>query len=408
VEEGFKELLLKCQGSHSLPRQFYTSEMLYKMDIEHYWNHSWIWVGHVSQIPKVGDFFVFDYGYESVIVARDKNKNVNAFLNVCRHRGSRVCIKKSGNTRVFACPYHAWTYELSGNLRAAREMGVDFDKAEYSLKKVNLRIFHGLIFICISNNPPNIDKGLFQLETLVEPFEFENLKIVHSQNYPVSANWKLALENYMECYHCAPAHLEYSKSHSLKDPSSANIELKKCMLKKSIEVGLLDDELQINSLEKDEEMDFYFSRYPLFQGYQTGSKSGKKLAPLLGKLKDFDGGTTDMQIGILNNFLCYSDHVIGYRFIPRSIQLTDIEVIWMVRSDAEEGLDYNVQDLTWLWHCTSQDDERIIGLNQKGVNSDHYVPGPLSNMEWGIKAFHAGYLMQLASQTNLINKDLLN
>ena len=402
MEQGFKELLLKCQGSHSLPRQFYTSEILYKMDIEHYWNHSWIWVGHVSQIPKAGDFFVFDYGYESVIVARDKNKNVNAFLNVCRHRGSRVCIKKSGNTRVFACPYHAWTYELSGNLRAAREMGDDFDKAEYSLKKVNLRIFHGLIFICISNNPPNIDKGLLQMETLVEPFEFENLKIVHSQNYPVSANWKLALENYMECYHCAPAHLEYSKSHSLKDPSSANIELKKCMLKKSIQVGLSDDELQINSLcSKDEEMDFYFSRYPLFQGYQTGSKSGKKLAPLLGKLKDFDGGTSDMQIGILNNFLCYSDHVIGYRFIPRSIQLTDIEVIWMVRSDAEEGLDYNVQDLTWLWHCTSQDDERIIGLNQKGVNSDHYVPGPLSNMEWGIKAFHAGYLKQLDSQTNL-------
>ena len=402
MEQGFKELLLKCQGSHSLPRQFYTSEILYKMDIEHYWNHSWIWVGHVSQIPKAGDFFVFDYGYESVIVARDKNKNVNAFLNVCRHRGSRVCIKKSGNTRVFACPYHAWTYELNGNLRAAREMGDDFDKAEYSLKKVNLRIFHGLIFICISNNPPNIDKGLLQMETLVEPFEFENLKIVHSQNYPVSANWKLALENYMECYHCAPAHLEYSKSHSLKDPSSANIELKKCMLKKSIQVGLSDDELQINSLcSKDEEMDFYFSRYPLFQGYQTGSKSGKKLAPLLGKLKDFDGGTSDMQIGILNNFLCYSDHVIGYRFIPRSIQLTDIEVIWMVRSDAEEGLDYNLQDLTWLWHCTSQDDERIIGLNQKGVNSDHYVPGPLSNMEWGIKAFHAGYLKQLYSQTNL-------
>ena len=402
MEEGFKELMLKCQGSHSLPRQFYTSEILYKMDIEHYWNHSWIWVGHVSQIPKAGDFFVFDYGYESVIVARDKNKNVNAFLNVCRHRGSRVCIKKSGNTRVFACPYHAWTYELSGKLRAAREMGDDFDKAEYSLKKVNLRIFHGLIFICISNNPPNIDKGLFQLETLVEPFEFEKLKIVHSQNYPVSANWKLALENYMECYHCAPAHLEYSKSHSLKDPSSANIELKKCMLKKGIEVGLSGDELQINSLgSKDEEMDFYFSRYPLFKGYQTGSKSGKKLAPLLGKLKDFDGGTTDMQIGILNNFLCYSDHVIGYRFIPRTIQLTDIEVIWMVRSDAEEGLDYNLQDLTWLWHCTSQDDERIIGLNQKGVNSDHYVPGPLSNMEWGIKAFHAGYLKQLDSQTNL-------
>ena len=402
MEEGFKELISKYQGSQSLPRQFYTSETVYKMDIQHYWNHSWIWVGHINQIPNVGDFFLFDYGYESVIIARDKNDSVNAFLNVCRHRGSRVCIEKSGNTRLFVCPYHAWTYELNGSLRAAREMEDNFNTAEYSLKKVNLRIFHGLIFICVADNPPNIDEGLLQLEPLVEPFEFENLKIVHSANYPVAANWKLALENYMECYHCAPAHLEYSRSHSLKDPSSANIELKKCMLKRSMDVGLSGEELHINLLESNNvEMDFYFSRYPLFQGYKTGSKSGEKLAPLLGRLKDFDGGTSDIQIGILNNFLSYSDHVIGYRFIPRSLQITDIEVIWMVREDAEEGKDYNLEDLTWLWHCTSKDDERIIALNQKGVNSNHYVPGPLSNMEWGIKAFHAGYLKQLEEKTNI-------
>ena len=402
MEEGFKELISKYQGSQSLPRQFYTSETVYKMDIQHYWNHSWIWVGHINQIPNVGDFLLFDYGYESVIIARDKNNSVNAFLNVCRHRGSRVCIEKSGNTRVFVCPYHAWTYELNGSLRAAREMEDNFNTAEYSLKKVNLRIFHGLIFICVADNPPNIDEGLLQLEPLVEPFEFENLKIVHSANYPVAANWKLALENYMECYHCAPAHLEYSRSHSLKDPSSANIELKNCMLKKSMDVGLSGEELHINLLESNNvEMDFYFSRYPLFQGYKTGSKSGEKLAPLLGRLKDFDGGTSDIQIGILNNFLSYSDHVIGYRFIPRSLQITDIEVIWMVRENAEEGKDYNLEDLTWLWHCTSQDDERIIALNQKGVNSNHYVPGPLSNMEWGIKAFHAGYLKQLEEKTNI-------
>ena len=402
MEEGFKELISKYQGSQSLPRQFYTSETVYKMDIQHYWNHSWIWVGHINQIPNVGDFFLFDYGYESVIIARDKNDSVNAFLNVCRHRGSRVCIEKSGNTRVFVCPYHAWTYELNGSLRAAREMEDNFNTAEYSLKKVNLRIFHGLIFICVADNPPNIDEGLLQLEPLVEPFEFENLKIVHSANYPVAANWKLALENYMECYHCAPAHLEYSRSHSLKDPSSANIELKNCMLKKSMDVGLSGEELHINLLESNNvEMDFYFSRYPLFQGYKTGSKSGEKLAPLLGRLKDFDGGTSDIQIGILNNFLSYSDHVIGYRFIPRSLQITDIEVIWMVREDAEEGKDYNLEDLIWLWHCTSKDDERIIAINQKGVNSNHYVPGPLSNMEWGIKAFHAGYLKQLEEKTNI-------
>ena len=79
----------------------------------------------------------------------------------------------------------------------------------------------------------------------------------------------------------------------------------------------------------------------------------------------------------------------------------------MVRQDAEEGIDYNLEDLIWLWHCTSQDDERIIGLNQKGVNSDHYVPGPLSNMEWGIKAFHAGYMKQLDKKTNINSKNFV-
>ena len=117
--------------SHSLPRQFYTSETLYKMDIEHYWNHSWIWVGHVNQIPKIGDFFLFDYGYESVIVTRDKNKNVNALLNVCRHRGSRVCLEKSGNTRVFACP-------IMHGLMNLMEISVLRVKWETALIKLNI------------------------------------------------------------------------------------------------------------------------------------------------------------------------------------------------------------------------------------------------------------------------------
>ena len=86
----------------------------------------------------------------------------------------------------------------------------------------------------------------------------------------------------------------------------------------------------------------------------------------------------------------------GYRFIPRSVQETDIEVIWFVRGDAQAGKDYDLQDLTWLWDVTSQDDERIIRLNQEGVNSFHYIPGPLSHMEWGIRAFYDGYLAKAA------------
>ena len=397
--QKLQSLLNLCQTGAALPREFYTSHLIYHYDIKSYWNESWIWVGHISQLPKVGNFFLFNYGSESVIVVRDRDDNIAAFLNVCRHRGSRLCVEKSGTKRVFACPYHAWTYELDGKLRAAREMGSDFDPSQYELFKAHVRIFEGLIFICMAKQPPDINEGLRKLKSLVAPFEFENMKIAHKAIYPVPANWKLALENYMECYHCAPAHKEYSRSHSLKDPEAQTEKLTALMHKKAREVGLPNEELQINRIEEQEaEVDFYYRRYPLYEGYLTGSKSGQKLAPLLGKLKDFDGGTTDIQIGILNNFLAYSDHVVGYRFVPTSLQETNIEVVWFVRKDAEEGRDYNLDALTWLWHLTSQDDERIIRYNQEGVNSYHFKPGPLSEMEWGIRAFYKGYLEAMAAK----------
>ena len=172
-----------------------------------------------------------------------------------------------------------------------REMEDNFNTAEYSLKKVNLN-FHGLIFICIEI-APNIDEGLLQLEPLVEPFEFENFKIVLSANYPVAANWKLALENYMVLPLCTCPFRVFSLAQS-KDPSSANIELKNCMLKKSMDVGLSGEELQINLFESNNvEMDFYFLVILSFKGTKLVVI---EIAPLLGRLKDFDGGTSDIQM----------------------------------------------------------------------------------------------------------------
>ena len=392
------ELFKGHVDGNCLSRSFYTSQAIYERDIERFWNASWIWVGHTSQLPNVGDFFLFDYGNESIIVVRDRDQNINAFLNICRHRGSRICVEHAGNRRVFACPYHAWTYELNGNLRSAREMGPNFDTSEFGLLKADIRIFCGLIFICTSPTPPSIDLGLAKLGPLVAPFELENLKVAHAATYPVPANWKLAVENYMECYHCAPSHKEYAKSHSIKDPENLTKVLINKLQKKSLDVGLKVEVICTNAFaEGDSNMDFYHRRYPLFEGYLTGSHSGQPIAPLLGCLSGFDGGATDLQVGILNNFLIYSDHMVGYRFIPRELQKTDMEIVWFVKADAIEDVHYNKTELTWLWDVTSKDDERIIRLNQKGVNSYFYSPGPLSTMEWGIRAFYAEYLSKVVA-----------
>ncbi len=395
---GLDALIETCKPGVALPREFYTREDIYHHDIRAYWNNNWLWVGHICQIAAPGDFFLFDYGTESVIILRDNSGKVRAYLNVCRHRGSRVCVEHQGSAKVFSCPYHAWTYDLNGHLRGGRDMGPDFDPSQYGLFEAQVRVFEGMIFVCTGKAASDIDTGLDQLRALAAPFDLENLKVAHSASYPVPANWKLALENYMECYHCAPSHKEYSRSHSLKDPSSMTEELVGAMQKKGQAAGLPIQTLSLPA-EGQQGLNFYYRRYPLYPGYLTGSESGNPVAPLLGHLKGYDGGATDLQIGILNNFLIYSDHVVGYRFVPTALQETDIQVVWYVRGNAVAGKDYDRDMLTWLWHVTSLDDERIIRINQEGVNSHHFVPGPLSQMEWGIQSFYDNYLGMIRSDS---------
>ena len=128
-----RELMESHREGFALDRHFYTSEAVYDHDIKMFWNRNWIWVGHVSQVPEPGNYFLFDYGPESVIVVRDREGDVRAHMNVCRHRGSRVCLEKQGTARVFSCPYHAWTFGLDGRLRGGRAMGPDFDPSDYGL-----------------------------------------------------------------------------------------------------------------------------------------------------------------------------------------------------------------------------------------------------------------------------------
>ncbi len=386
-----RDLIDQHREGFALPRHFYASQAVFDHDIQRFWSHNWIWVGHISQVAEPGDFFVFEYAQESVIVVRDGEGQVRAHLNVCRHRGSRVCLEASGSARSFVCPYHAWTFDLSGKLRNGRLMGPDFDPADYGLFAARIRIFEGLIFVCVDQDAPDLEPGLAAIAELAAPFELARMKMAHRASYPVPANWKLALENYLECYHCAPSHKEYARSHSLKDPDQVQAFLPD-LHERMAGIGLSVEEVnQTGADAVAPGADVYWRRYPLFPGYLTGSKSGAAVAPVLGRLGGLDGGATDLAVGPLSFFLIYGDHLVGYRFVPRSLQETDIQIEWYVREEAQEGRDYNVEDLTWLWHVTSLDDERIIRHNQQGVNSHRFVPGPLSDMEWGITGFYKTY-----------------
>ena len=399
VPEVLKTAFAAWQDGHALPQAFYNDEAIYRQDLDAVWGRHWVWVGHESQLAQHGAFLRFDIDTESVIVVRGTDGALRAFANVCPHRGSRVCLEGAGTARGFTCPYHAWRFGLDGQLLSDRAMPDGFDRGDYGLQTLALAVYQGMVFVSLADDPPPFEQAVVPLEALTEPFGLSALRVAHEAVYPVEANWKLALENYLECYHCAPSHRDYARSHSLKDPDAV-AALTAPLAARSAAAGLPTAEHSAcGASALHPSLSTYYRRYPLFDGFATGSQSGQPLAPLLGKLAGFDGGATDLQIGVLNNFLLYSDHVVGYRFIPTGPHSTDIHTVWLVHEGAEPGQDYDLDALTWLWHRTTLDDERIIRHNQEGVNSRYYRPGPLSEMEWGIQDFHHGYFRDLALVT---------
>ena len=389
---SINELIARHKPGHGLQQEFYKRDDIYASEVRRIVLQSWLYVGHHSQLPHVGDFFTIDLAGESVIIVRSSDSDIHALLNVCRHRGSRVCLESAGNTRRFNCPYHAWSYDLEGALRGAPQMANELNFDDFPLKRAQLVNFHGLLFI---NFDASADFSTIKAD-MDEPMQCYGLadaKVAHRQNYPMKANWKLAIENFCECYHCAPAHREFAVAHSAARPDSRFNERRDEVMAKATACGLSTN-MCFTSFENSDYVgnERYIDRYALLKGHVTGSRDGKPVAPLMGTIGDYDGGATDIQIGPLSYGLAYCDHVVIYRFMPTAIDRTDCEVVWLVEGSAEEGKDYSVDELTWLWDVTTKADKKIIEDNRRGVDSHFYEPGPYAPMEVYTQQFVEWYL----------------
>ncbi|MCI0517831.1 MAG: aromatic ring-hydroxylating dioxygenase subunit alpha, partial [Woeseiaceae bacterium] len=361
------ELIASQKPGWSLDRRFYTDSEIYQLELDRIITKNWILAGHQSQLPNPGDFRVVKVANESAIIVRSKDGTLKAFANVCRHRGSLVCLEERGNTRKFECPYHGWVYDTDGKLLAARNMPDDFHKEEYSLHPVSLDIVHGLLFIAFCDNPPSLEGAKNDLAEAMAIFDFPNLKVAAQKTYPIAANWKLAIENYQECYHCATAHPDYAKMHTLMLDPAKRERVQGKMLGKMEACGIKNLFVDhIDTKARPGEQGYGYGRTAMFDGYVTGSRDGKPVAPLLGNIKDYDGGASDFSFGPFSFLLAYSDHVVAYVFTPVDKDHCQCEIYWLVRGDAVEGKDYDRAELMWLWDVTTYADEKIIVNNWKG------------------------------------------
>jgi Rieske 2Fe-2S family protein len=180
---SIEQLIAKQRPGYSLDQRFYTDPAVYELELERIIYQNWILAGHVSQFAEPGDFRVLNIAGESAIIVRSQNGALNGFANVCRHRGSLVCLDNNGNTDKFSCPYHGWMYDLDGKLIAARNMPEDFDKESRSLKRVSVDVVHGLVFVCFTDNPLSLESCRRDLAEPMAMFDFENLKVAAQKTY---------------------------------------------------------------------------------------------------------------------------------------------------------------------------------------------------------------------------------
>jgi glycine betaine catabolism A len=396
--DAIDHLIASRQVGWSLPQPFYTDDAIFARDMEQVYRAHWLFAGHTTQIPNVGDYFLYNLGNDSVIVIRDEDGTVHAHHNSCRHRGSVLCVEPEGWVKKFVCPYHQWVFEKNGTLASARLMGADFDKSQFSLHPVAVEVVEGLIFLSFADNPPDFSEAKRASVAHLKPYQMANTKIIASEQYDLACNWKMIAENFRECYHCGNGHPEYCEiviGSTLLEPHEKMAAIHADRRAHWQSLGLSTEIVDFTPQSW-----FHCTRYPFRPGYVSESLDGDPVAPLLGTLTDRDAGV--FAIVSLPNFWleASSDYVWTMRLTPLSPTRTIVDTWWSVRADAEEGKDYSVDCVTAFWKATGGQDWTFCVNNQAGVNSSRYVPGPYAPHEMGgVEVFEQWYLNCLKGQS---------
>lgn len=218
----------------------YTDPARYKLEVDRLFSRLPIVVAHRSQLPNPGDFITHDLLGKPLLIARDQSGQVNAFINLCRHRSAIVETKSCGNKKMFQCPYHAWTYNLDGSLADVPERGsFDMDLTGRGLRSVACAEKHGLIFVSLESPTIDLDAFLGDFGAELDLFRTADHKFFSGRETPLKCNWKLMMEGSLEVYHfkflhsesAGGAFLPMNMIHDMFDPHQRHVMARKKFLK---------------------------------------------------------------------------------------------------------------------------------------------------------------------------------
>jgi glycine betaine catabolism A len=380
----------KRRHGYSLPQEFYVSREIFECDLDVFFHRHWIVVGLEIDIPEEGDVFKVDIGKTSILLVRDDDGAARAFHNVCRHRGARLVDEGKTSVGRLVCPYHQWTYDLNGDLAYAAHMGANLDKGALGLKPVHLKSIGGILMVCLAEEAPDdIDAVAAIMEPRLKPYDLGNAKIAHEIDLVEKGNWKLAIDNNRECYHCSGSHPELGNSLNVLDIGFDPAELTSEQLtefevhKRTMEAETAKWEAEGYPSSLVERMAdcatlLRTQRFAIEGAGESHTlDTNSACRKLLGAVPAKRFG--DLHLWTHNSWHHFlSDHAVVTHLIPLSPGETLVRTRWLVHRDAVEGVDYDLARLIEVWKATNQQDADLVARAQKGVESTGYAPGPLS------------------------------
>ncbi len=363
----FKTADTHIAGSMTLPQKYYISNEVFEQEQKNIFKSGWMCVGHQSRILNAGEYFLANILGESIIVLRDKQNNIRAFYNVCRHRGTRICEESEGQFKgSIQCSYHAWTYGLDGTLIGAPFMKEleGFRWEDFPLRAAPIHIWEGFIFINLSmDSPESFDEMYEPVLNRLQRWNVGGLKAHTRHVYEAAANWKYIFQNFNECYHCPTIHPMLNKYTNY---TSAENDL--------VEGPILGGFMNIT-------------------GGDSMTISGRMCGLPLGDLTtgiEKRGFYYTLMPNLLINI--HPDYLMYHMLLPVAPGHTTIVSEWLFNAESFDKPDFHPEDAVDFWHETNLQDWKVCELSQQGVSSQGYAPGWYSPRESLLAAFDREYL----------------
>jgi len=340
----------------SLDARYYTDPSIFKAEQHGLLARTWQYAGHASQVSSPGDYFTFSIAGENLFCVRTKDGDIKAYYNVCQHRAHQL-VKGSGNLTLLVCPYHAWTYEFTGELRSGPNIKSvpGFDISSICLTDIRIENFCGFLFANLDPLAKPMDDWFPNVRAELRQYvpHIEQLKPIEWLEIPEQCNWKVSVENYSECYHCQLNHPTFA--NGIVKASTYDIQPQGYCLRHTTECQNL------------EQMSY----------------------PIDPDANEFAAHYSSWFLWPMMSFQVYPGNVLN-TYHWRAIDHEHV-VLWrgwysVDGSDAELLHNLAMQDR----QTTVEEDIHLVESVQKGLSSRGYTPGPLVlDPKCGVKSEHS-------------------